>query len=75
MALNNTTADALAVLINTALGITDAASIAKTKQVYRLVYAQLKADILITLPAASVVTVGSAATQTGPAAPVPMTPA
>ncbi len=75
MALDNTAADALATAINTALGITDPASIAITKSVYRLVYSHLKLDVLITLPAASVVTVGSAATQTGPAAPVLMTPA
>ncbi len=75
MALNNGTADAVATAICTALGVVDAVSIAKYKQVYEIVYTALKADILITLPAASVVTVGNAATQTGPAAPVLMAPA
>ncbi len=75
MALSNATADAMVTSMASAMGITDAATIAQMKVQWRIVYSSLKADILITLPAASVVTVGSATTQTGPAAPVPMTPA
>lgn len=75
MALNNTTADAVATAICTALGVTDTASKNKYKQVYEILYTALKADILITIAAASIVTTGSATTQTGPAAPIPLSPA
>lgn len=75
MALNNTTADAVATAICTALGVTDTASKNKYKQVYEILYAALKTDILITIAAASIVTTGSATTQTGPAAPIPLNPA
>lgn len=75
MALNTGTADALATAICSALGVTDAPSIAKYKQVYELVYSHLKTDILITIAASSIVTTGSATTQTGPAAPIPLSPA
>ncbi len=75
MPLSNGTADTCAAAICAALGVSDQATLDKYKQVYEILYAQLKAQILITLPAASVVTSGSASTQTGPAAPVPMTPA
>lgn len=74
MALNNGTADALALTICTTLGIADAPSIAKMKAQWRDVYAALKADITIQIAAASIVTTGSAATQTGPAAPIPLNP-
>lgn len=74
MALSNTTADALAANICTALGVTDTASEAKYKQVYRLVYAALKTDIAILIAASSIVTTGSATTQTGPAAPITINP-
>lgn len=72
--LNNANADALANAICTALGVTDTASINKYKSVYELVYSHLKTDIQITIAAASIVTTGSATTQTGPAAPINISP-
>lgn len=72
MTLTNTTADAVAAAICFALGVSDQASLDKYKSVYRILYAALKADITATIAAASIVTTGSAATQTGPAAPVPV---
>ncbi len=75
MALNNTTADALATALCSALGVVDAPTIAIYKTIYRQVYASLKADITITLAALSVVTTGSAATQTGPQSPISINPA
>lgn len=74
MALNNTTADALAVQINTALGIVDAVSIAKTKAQWRVIYAQLKIDIQTQISALSIVTTGTAATQSGPPSPIIINP-
>lgn len=75
MALNSGTADAVATAICVALGVTDSISQAKYKQVYEILYAALKTDIVITILASSIVTVGSATTQTGPAAPIPLSPA
>ena len=75
MPLNNTTADAVAAQICSALGVTDDASKAKYEAIYRALYTALKADILITIQASSIVTTGSATTQTGPAAPIPLNPA
>lgn len=70
--LNNTNADALAAAINAALGITDPASQAITQTMWRTIYAHLKTDVQVTIQASSIVTTGSAATQTGPAAPIPL---
>lgn len=75
MALSNATADAMVTSMASAMGISDPATIAQMKVQWRILYSSLKADILITLPTSSVVTVGGATTQTGPAAPVPMSPA
>lgn len=75
MALSAPNADAVAQAICTALGVADAPSVAKWKTVMEKIYAGLKTDIVITLPASSVVTTGGPATQTGPTAPVVMTPA
>ncbi len=72
--LNNTNADALATALCSALGVVDAPSIAIYKTIYRTVYAALKTDISIVIAAASIVTTGSATTQTGPAAPIPISP-
>lgn len=72
--LNNTNADALASAICSALGVTDAASQTKYQEIYRLVYSHLKSDIEIILQTGTVVTTGSATTQTGPAVPVDMSP-
>lgn len=75
MALNNTTADALAAAICSALGVDDAISQEKYRDIYRLIYAALKADIVITVQTNAITTVGSAATQTGPQTPLPLSPA
>lgn len=73
MALTNATADSLATAFCTAEGITDPAAIAHWKSLARLIYSHLLADITVSVPAASIVTSGGPATQTGPAAPVPCT--
>jgi hypothetical protein len=80
-ALSNTTADAAAVTyvntMATRLGLTPAqktAALANYKELIRALYTALKADITITITAGSIVTTGSAATQTGPAAPIPLNP-
>lgn len=75
MALNSATADACAQAICAAIGVTDAASIAIYKTVYEQLFTALKTDIVITILPSSIVTTGSAATQTGPAAPIPLSPA
>lgn len=74
MALNNTTADALAVQICSALGIVDAASIQKMKDQWRVIYAALKADITITVTVTSVtgVTAGGAVSGPGTGTGVPL---
>lgn len=74
MALNNTTADAVAQAICTALGVVDVPTINKYKLVYETLYAALKADIAIVLAANAVVTTGSSTTQQGPAAPITINP-
>jgi hypothetical protein len=74
MALNNSSADACADAICTALNITDTPSKDKMKAQWRVIYAKLKADITIQIAAGSIVTTGSAATQTGPATPIPLNP-
>lgn len=80
-ALNNTTADAAATTyVNTMaarLALTPAqkaAALANYKELIRALYTALKADVTITITAGSIVTTGSAATQTGPAAPIPLNP-
>lgn len=78
MSLNNTTADALGTAIAAALAGLSEAQKANTTLVWqtiaRQIYTKLKTDAVITLPLNSVVTVGSAATQTGPTTPVVMNP-
>jgi hypothetical protein len=75
MPLDPASADACADAIASALDISDAATKSQYQKIYRQLYTSLKADILITLLPGTVVTTGSAATQTGPAAPVNMNPA
>lgn len=74
MALNNSNADSVATAFCAANAIVDATAIAKWKSLIRLLYSgnagSLVSAITATLPPSSVVTVGSATTQTGPAAPV-----
>lgn len=72
--LNNTNADALAAAIATALNITDTASKAVLQSTWRLVYAHLKTDIQVTIAATSITTNGSATTQSGPPAPINISP-
>lgn len=74
MALNNTTADAMAAAICTALGINDSASQAVMQTQWRAIYARLKTDIQITITTNAITTTGSAATQQGPTAPVNINP-
>jgi ApbE superfamily uncharacterized protein (UPF0280 family) len=73
MSLDNASADAAATAICSAMGVSDATTIAQYKKFIEALYAHIKADIVVTLAAGSVVTTGSAATQTGPAAPVVLT--
>lgn len=74
-ALNDANAVIFANAFCTANSITDAAAVAHWESFAKLLYAHLKADILITIITGSIVTAGSAATQTGPAAPIPLQPA
>jgi len=75
MALNNSNADAVATAFCSANNITDPAAIQKWKSLCRMFYlgssGSLLTAIAATVPAMSIVTSGSATTQTGPAAPVP----
>lgn len=82
MALNNTTADAAATAfvnsLGTLLSLTAAqktSALANYKVLMRQLYASLKADVTITILAGSIVTTGSATTQTGPASNIPLNPA
>ena len=72
--LNNTNADALANAICSALNITDTATVNAYKTIYETVYSHLKSDIQITIATSSIVTVGSATTQTGPQTPINLSP-
>lgn len=72
--LNPTNADALATAICSAIGVTDIATQNIYKTIYETVYSHLKNDIQITIAASSIVTNGSATTQTGPAAPINISP-
>jgi hypothetical protein len=73
MAWNNAAADACAVAICSALGVSDPATIANWKLITENLFSNLKSSASIVLPASTVVTVGSATTQTGPQAPVTLT--
>ena len=75
MALNNSSADAVAVAICAALtpAVTDPTAIANWKVVMRQIWAGIVADEVVTLAANSVITVGSPSTQTGPTTPVVLT--
>lgn len=64
MALNNARADLVANAIASALGVVDPASIAKYKQVYEILYAALKVDVVVAM-GIPVSTTGTAAAQTG----------
>lgn len=72
--LNPTNADALGQAICTALSVTDATTITDWKTICELFYSHLKSDIQITIAASSIVTTGSATTQSGPASPINLSP-
>lgn len=74
MPLSNATADTLSNDVCAALGVTDADAKAKWKSIFEKLYTALKADITVTILASSIVTTGGPATQTGPAAPIPLNP-
>lgn len=69
MSLNNTTADALAQTIVTNLGAANS-SLSQWQTICRAFFASLTANGTVTIEAASIVTVGSATTQTGPSSPI-----
>ena len=73
MPLNNAAADAAANAYCSANGITDNAAKAKWQSLMRQIATMITGNAQVTLGAGTVVTTGSAATQTGPAAPVVMT--
>ena len=82
MALNSTTADAAATAyvnsLATLLSLTPTqktAALKNFKLLFEQLYTSLKTDIVITILPSSIVTTGSATTQTGPAAPIPLSPA
>lgn len=74
-ALNDVNAVIFADAFCTDNSITDADAIAHWRSFAKLLYAHLKADILITIATGSIATAGTAAAQTGPAAPLLLTPA
>lgn len=73
--LNDANAVIFADAFCTAEGITDPVAKAKWESFAKLLYSHLKTDVSIVIPAASIVTVGGPTTQTGPAAPIPLSPA
>lgn len=73
MSLNTAAADVLAQTIVTNLGLTGAAAtsaLTKWKVVTEAFFASLTANGSVTIQAASIVTVGSPSTQTGPPSPI-----
>lgn len=74
MPLNNTAADALATAICTSLNITDGDAKARWKTIAETLYSALKTDISIVIATDAIGTVGSAAAQSGPQAPVTINP-
>lgn len=72
MPLNKASADAASAAYCSAAGITDSVAQAKWQLLFEQVWSGIQANISIvaTVPASSIVTTGSATTQTGPATPV-----
>lgn len=74
MSLNNASADACGTAINNAIQALSQPNKQNTALVWqtamRVLYAQLVANAVITIAPSTIVTTGSAVTQTGPAAPV-----
>lgn len=78
MALNTGNADAVATAFCTANSITDPTAVGLWKSFCRNLYVSAGASSLVTaiqvtVPPAAITTVGSATTQVGPPAPVPLT--
>jgi hypothetical protein len=65
MALNNTTADAVATAICAALNVVDAPSIAAWKDIMRQIYAGIKADAVVSVASVSGVTTGGGTSGPG----------
>lgn len=74
MPLNASTANALGEAMASAVGASDQDTIDQWKNIANALYDAIKADLTMTIMAGSIVTTGSAATQTGPAAPIPLSP-
>jgi len=74
MPLNSGTANALGAAMASAVGASDQDTIDQWKAIANTLYDALLADLTVTILAGSIVTTGSAATQTGPAAPIPLSP-
>ncbi len=74
MPLNASTANALGEAMASAVGASDADTINQWKNIANTLYDALLTDLTVTILAGSIVTTGSAATQTGPAAPIPLSP-
>jgi hypothetical protein len=72
--LNDANAVLFADAFCTANGITDATAKTHWESLAKLLYAHLKTDIEVIIASLSIVTTGTALTQTGPAAPIPLTP-
>lgn len=66
-------ANAVGSAIASALNVTDAESVANYQTIVTQIYTGIVAHLTAIVPPASIVTVGSATTQTGPASPVPCT--
>lgn len=75
MALSNATADAASAAFCASASITDPTAKGVWQLVFRQIWSGIKTNIGVAavVPLNSVVTVGSAATQTGPTAPVSTT--
>lgn len=71
--LNNTNANALGAAIASALN-PSAPDTAHWQTICQTIYQHLLTDILITIGTGAITTTGSATTQVGPPAPIPMFP-
>lgn len=74
MPLNASTANALGAAMATAVGASDQDTIDQWKNIANALYDAIKADLTVTILAGSIATTGSAAAQSGPAAPIPLSP-
>lgn len=72
--LNTSTANALGAAIASALGSSNPSDITHWQTICQTIYQHLLTDIQITILPGVIVTAGGPTTQTGPAAPVPITP-